>query len=184
MPAPDGSPRDDLPRVDPTGPLSPLLSGYARVLRTRPGRWSAIHVAPKIDPVLLRASRGRLSSGIVLPTALLTTTGARSGQPRVNPVLYFHDGDEVIIVASSYGREKHPAWLHNLRAHPRVQLAKTGDGRARTAVEVTDQVERDRLWPLADRVYPLFADYRVRAAQVGREIPLVRLSAPIDGPLG
>lgn len=165
----------DLPHVDPTAPLSPALRWYARVLRTKPGRWAAINVAPKVDPALLRATGGRLASGVVLPTALLTTVGAKSGQPRVNPVLYFHDGDDAIVIASSYGRDKHPAWFHNLRAHPRVRLSTTGEGPELVASEVTDPAERERLWELADRVYPLFADYRVAAAEVDRTIPIVRL---------
>lgn len=167
----------DLPRVDPTGEMSAGLRAYARFLRTSVGRWTAINVAPRVDPVLLRATGGRLSSGLILPTALLTTTGARSGQPRVNPVLYFHDGDDVIVVASSYGRDRHPAWYHNLRAHPEVTLSRTGGGPARTAAVIDDPAELSRLWALADRVYPLFADYRTAAARVDRTIPMVRITA-------
>lgn len=166
-----------LPTVDPARGLRPAIRAYATILRTPPGRWLSIHVAPRVDPPLLRISGGRLSSGMVLPTALLTTIGAKSGAERVNPVLYFHDGDDVIIIASSYGRDRHPAWFHNLRAHPQVKISKTGDGPWRAASIVSDDVEQTRLWALADAVYPLFADYRERAAAVNRTIPIVRIHA-------
>ena len=173
----DNRAMSDLPHVDPTRPLSRTLRAYAAVLRTRFGRWASIEVAPRVDPVLLKATGGRLSSGVVLPTALLTTTGAKSGVKRVNPVLYFHDGDDVIVVASSYGREKHPAWFHNLCANPEVVISTTGEGPTRLAEQITDNAELARLWPLADRVYPLYADYRQRTAPLGRTIPMVRIRA-------
>ncbi|EGD54373.1 nitroreductase/quinone reductase family protein [Gordonia neofelifaecis] len=167
---------DDLPIVDPARGLRTSVKLFAAVLRTPVGRWTSIELAPRIDPTLLRISRGKVSSGMVLPTALLTTIGAKSGAERVNPVLYFHDGDDVVVIASSYGRDTNPAWFHNLRAHPRVRLSKSGGGRWRTAEVVDDEAELARLWALADSVFPLFADYRRRAAEVGRTIPVIRIS--------
>ncbi|MGL6234208.1 MAG: nitroreductase/quinone reductase family protein [Segniliparus sp.] len=168
-------PTQPLPRVDPTAPgfWSRL---YAPILRTKPGRWASINLSPKIDPWLLRASGGRLTSGVAMPTALLTTTGAKSGATRVNPVFYFHDGDAVVVIASSYGRDSHPGWYHNIRKDPHVAIAKSGDGTPMLAHEVADLAERDRLWALADRVWPLFADYRDRAKTAGRTIPIIRLT--------
>lgn len=132
-----------------------------------------MNIAPKVDPWLLGISGGRLGMALMLPSTLLTTTGAKSGQARTNAVLYFNDGDDVIVIASSYGRDSHPAWYYNLKADPGVMI---GDGQEMTAAEVVGQSERDRLWALADRVYPLFVDYRARAAAVGRVIPIIRLS--------
>ena len=74
----------------------------------------------------------------------------------------------------------HPAWFHNLRANPAVRLG----GEAFRAEVVADAAEGERLWALADRVSPPFADYRVRAAAAGRTIPIVRLKAqprPVEG---
>ncbi len=110
---------------------------------------------------------------MLLPTALLETRGARTGLPRSNAVIYFHDGDLVTIVASKAGHPGNPAWLHNVRAHPEVFLG----GRPFRARVVTDESERMRLWGLADRVFPGFATYRQRAAPAGREIPIVQLEA-------
>jgi deazaflavin-dependent oxidoreductase (nitroreductase family) len=165
----------ELPRVDPTRDLSAPARAYAAVLRTPPGRWIAINVAARVDPALMRATKGRVGMGLMLPSALLTTIGAKSGQERTSTVLYFHDGEDVILVASSFGREKHPAWFHNLKANPLVRIARDGGGAPRTAEEVVDPAEVDRLWALADRIYPPYADYRRRTAAVGRRIPIVRL---------
>ena len=161
-----------LDHVDPTVPKGALYRGYTRVLRTPPGRWFAINVATKVDPWLLKRTDGRLALGLVLPSALLETTGAKSGAPRECTVLYFHDGDDVILIASSYGRDAHPSWYHNLVAHPDCVLG----GERFRASEVADPAEGERLWSLAANVYGGFADYRVRAAQTGRTIPQLRLT--------
>ena len=171
------TPTDDLPRVDPPARVSRPVRAYAAFLATGVGRWLAKNIAPKVDPWLLRATGGRLAMGLMLPSALLTTTGAKTGQPRTNPVFYFHDGPDVIVIASNYGADKHPAWYHNLTANPRVQIATNGGGPVMTADAVSDPAERERLWAMADRVYPLWPDYRRRAARCHRTIPIIRLRA-------
>lgn len=133
--------------------------------------WVSRMVMWKLDPVLMRITRGRAGMALVLPTALLETRGARSGEVRRNGVIYFHDGDHVIIAASKLGLPHHPAWFHNLRANPDVRLG----GRPFRAEIVRDDGERERLWTLADRVFPPFAAYRRRAARAGRTIPIIRL---------
>jgi deazaflavin-dependent oxidoreductase (nitroreductase family) len=160
-----------LPRIDPAERQRLSVRAYVAFLRTRVGRWTATNVAPKVDPWLLRYSRNRVGMAMMLPSTLLTTTGAKSGSPRTTAVLYFHDGADVIVIASSYGRAQHPAWFHNLTAHPQVRLG----GALATASVATDPIERQRLWASADQIYPLFADYRERAARADRVIPIVRL---------
>lgn len=125
----------------------------------------------KIDPVLLRATRGRLGTGLLLPTALLQTRGARTGQIRRNAVIYFHDGELVTIVASQAGRPGNPSWFHNAQANPDVLLG----GQPFRAQIVEDETARARLWELADRVFPAFASYRDSAAIAGRTIPILQL---------
>jgi deazaflavin-dependent oxidoreductase (nitroreductase family) len=110
--------------------------------------------------------------GLVLPTALLETRGAKSGTMRRNAVIYFHDEDRVTIVASKAGDTKHPAWFHNLRAHPDVAFG----GIPMRATVVSDEAERHRLCTLADRVFAPYATYRREAAQVSRTIPIVQLT--------
>jgi deazaflavin-dependent oxidoreductase (nitroreductase family) len=126
----------------------------------------------KIDPYLLRATRGRVGMGLVLPTALLETRGAKSGKLRRNAAIYFHDGDRVTIIASKAGDAKHPAWFHNLRAHPDV----TFGGVPMWATVISDQDERQRLWTLADRVFAPYATYRRDAAKANRTIPIIQLT--------
>jgi deazaflavin-dependent oxidoreductase (nitroreductase family) len=87
-------------------------------------------------------------------------------------MIYFHDDDRVIVVASNAGSARHPAWYQNLVAHPDVSFA----GRAMRA-SVVDEAEHDRLWALADRVFPAFANYRRAASKLGRTIPLVQLKS-------
>jgi deazaflavin-dependent oxidoreductase (nitroreductase family) len=158
--------------VDPERRPGALRRAYAALSNTRLGRFLSRSVFWKLDPWLLRATGGRLGMGLFLPTALLETTGARSGEPRRNAVLYFHDGERVTIVASKMGNPRHPAWFHNLCAHPDVSFG----GVPMRATVVSDEVERRRLWALADRVFAPFAAYREEASGSGREIPIVQLT--------
>lgn len=160
-----------LRHVDPLAPRGPLYRVFARLVGTRVMGWISQKIAWKVDPHLLRLTGGRLGFGLALPTALLETRGARTGEPRRNAVIYFHDGDRVTIVASKLGLPEHPAWFHNLRAHPDIVFG----GEPFRAHVVSDEGERSRLWDLADRVFPGYAAYRQRAAAAGRTIQLVQL---------
>ena len=159
--------------VDPARRQGLFSRAYAALANTGLGRFLSVHVVWKVDPYLMRATRGRLGMGLVMPTALLETRGAKSGAVRRNVVIYFHDGDRVTIVASKLGYEKHPAWFHNLRAHPDV----TFGGIAMRATVVGSDAERQRLWTLADRVFAPYAAYRREAAKANRTIPIVQLTA-------
>jgi deazaflavin-dependent oxidoreductase (nitroreductase family) len=161
-----------LRNIDPLRRRSVVYRLYAALLGTRLLGWVSRRVVWKLDPLLLSLTRGRLGMGMGLPTALLETRGARSGERRRNAVIYFHDRERVIVVASKLGLPAHPAWLHNLRANPDVALG----GQPFTAQVVEDEAERQRLWMLADRVFPPFAAYRARAAPAGRTIPIVQLT--------
>jgi deazaflavin-dependent oxidoreductase (nitroreductase family) len=130
-----------------------------------------VKLAWRLDPHLLRLTKGRVSCGWPLAAALLETRGARTGRTRRNATLYFHDGERVTIVASLRGWPRNPAWYHNLRRHPDVVFG----GNPFRAEIVEDDSERRRLWELADRVYPQYADFRERARAAGRVIPIVRL---------
>jgi deazaflavin-dependent oxidoreductase (nitroreductase family) len=163
--------RDALRHVDPHRPRGRVYRAWARFSGSPVGLWLSRHTSWKVDPVLLRLTRGRLGTGLVLPTALLETRGARSGRTRRNGVIYFHDEDRVTVVASKAGAPEHPAWFHNVRARPDVRL----NGRRLRAEVVEDEAARARLWEMADRVFPPFADYRERAARSGRTIPIVQL---------
>jgi deazaflavin-dependent oxidoreductase (nitroreductase family) len=158
--------------VDPNRPPGLFSRAYAALANTRLGRFVSVHLMWKVDPYLMRATGGRIGMGLVLPTALLETRGARSGEVRRNVVLYFHDGDRVTVVASKLGLPQHPAWFHNLQANPDV----TFGGAPMRATVVGDEAERRRLWALADRVFAPYAAYRREAARADRAIPIVQLT--------
>src|SRR5947209_20244971 len=106
--------------------MAPKLSNWARVLTpviaSKPGSWFYLNVANPIDKRLLPATNGRLSLSIGQPVLCLEHIGAKSGQVRRTPLLYFADGDDLVVVASATGRPKHPGWYHNLRANPSVKV--------------------------------------------------------------
>jgi deazaflavin-dependent oxidoreductase (nitroreductase family) len=160
--------------VDPHKYRGPVYRAMCRLTVSRAGWWLSEHVAWKLDPHLLRLTGGRVGSSGMIASALLETEGARTGRPRRTATLYFHDGERVIIVASKRGSPAHPGWYHNLCAHPDVVFG----GHAFRARTVKDAAERERLWALADRVFPPFADYREWAAASGRVIPIVQLIPP------
>ncbi|HEX5763264.1 MAG TPA: nitroreductase/quinone reductase family protein [Solirubrobacterales bacterium] len=162
----------NLRRVDPLRPRSRLYRSWAWFTGSPLGLWLSRNVGWKIDPVLLRLTGGRFGTALVIPTALLETRGARSGRTRRNGVIYFHDRERVTIIASKAGAPEHPAWFHNIQAHPNdVRL----NGRRFQAEILTDEAARARVWELADRVFPPFASYRESAACSGRDIPIVQL---------
>lgn len=158
--------------VDPTQPPSVAARGYAALATTGFARFVSRNVSWKLDPLLLRMTGGRFATTLIFPTAVLETRGAKSGTHRHNALIYFHDGDLVTIVASNAGQPTHPAWFHNLREHPDVVFG----GVPMRAAIVEDETERQRLWKLADRVFPAFATYRREAAEVARIIPIVQLT--------
>lgn len=86
---------------------------------TRAGSWLVRTLTP-LDRRILTRTRGKYTvlGPIGAPTLLLTTTGAKSGQPRTSPLLYCRDGDRLLVIGSNFGQAHHPAWTANLRAHP------------------------------------------------------------------
>lgn len=160
-----------LPYVDPRAPRGALYRAYVRLIGTRFAARLSKLVVWKLDPHVMRLTGGRAGMGLILPTALLETRGARTGRPRRNGVIYFHDGDRVTIIASKLGLPEHPSWFHNARANPDVLLG----GQPFRAQVVDDEASRARLWGLADRVFPPYAAYRENAARAGRTIPILQL---------
>jgi len=149
--------------------LDRLLQDFAR---TRLGGRLFITVFPAIDRRIMPLTKGRVRIGIGQPVLLLHARGARSGQPRVTPLLYTPRGDDVVLVASKAGAERHPAWYHNLVAHPDVEVEIRGVRRPLRAREAEGD-ERDELWALANDNYAGYADYQERAG--GRRIPVMLL---------
>ena len=121
----------------------------------------------------LRAHQGQASEGPFAGRRLLvlTTTGARSGLPRTSPLAYTRDGEAYVVIASKGGAPTHPAWYHNLLAHPMVTVEVDGR-RFRALAEPVHGAERRRLYDAQAAVMPGFAEYETRTERV---IPVVRL---------
>lgn len=158
-----------------TRKLNALERLLERFAASKAGGWFFINVANRVDPLLLRATRGRLSLAVGQPIALLHTTGAKSGQPRTTPLLYLADGENIVFVASNAGSLRHPAWYHNVRAHPRVEIAARGRRRSYLA-HIADGAEHERLWELVNDLYAGYDVYQGRAGE--RSIPIV-VCAPV-----
>jgi deazaflavin-dependent oxidoreductase (nitroreductase family) len=139
---------------------------------TRAGRWYGINIGSRIDPWLLKVTRGRFATTMVFPLVMLTTRGRRSGEPRTVTLVYFTEGDEVVLTASSFGRAKHPAWYFNAKANPDVELMARGR-RVRCIARETEGEERDRLFELVKRLYGGYGLYEQIAGD--REIPVLAL---------
>lgn len=123
----------------------------------------------------MRATRGRINLAFGgLPMVVLTSTGARSGQPRETPLGYFTDGDDVVLIASNYGGARHPAWYHNLVAHPECEL-RIGERGGRFVAREATGADRDRLYALAVKLYPGYANYETQTDGI-RTIRVLRLS--------
>src|SRR5439155_24109251 len=111
---------------DPAAQQMPFKAVLDRVFQTRWGTWVAIHIGQRIDPYLMRATRGRIPISFTAPTILLTHTGSRTGKRRTTPLLYFTDGSNVVLIGSKRGGPQHPAWYHNLKSHPGVGASTAG----------------------------------------------------------
>ena len=134
----------------------------ARALKawTRFHRWAY----RRTDGKVLSRMRGK-------PTLLLTTTGRRTGRLHTVPLPYYPDGDKMIVVGSDSGAERHPAWVLNLIANPRVTVQYLADSGPAQA-EVLDGDERKAMWERITAEAPWYAGYQQRTS---REIPHIRL---------
>ena len=119
-----------------------------------------------------RSNEGRVASFARQPLLLLTHRGARSGTRRTNPLAYFRDGDDYVIVASKGGAETNPDWYHNLLAEPLATI-EVGTDEIGVSARSADGEERERLWAMITAANPAFADYERKTR---RTIPVVILS--------
>lgn len=105
---------------------------------------------------------------------LLHTVGAKTGEPRIAPVVYSRDGDRLVIMASKAGAPTNPAWFANLVASPIVTVEAEGDTFEARAI-VAEGAERDRLWAQHVAEYPGFAEYEQRTTRTIPAVVLERL---------
>jgi deazaflavin-dependent oxidoreductase (nitroreductase family) len=160
------------------GPLHRVVRKAAEIIPMAlvPGR-----VLPRLDREIFRLTRGRTTfsawvSG--LPIVMLTTTGARTGQPRTLPVLGLPDGDRLVVIASNFGRPQHPGWYYNLRAQPLAVISWEGSIVQMRARELQGD-ERRRYLERSHQTYPWWEEYHRHAAP--RQIPVIMLE-PLSEP--
>lgn len=121
----------------------------------------------------LRTHEGKATSGPFegRDVLILTTRGAKSGEPRENPLVYTRDGNHYLIVASKGGAPTHPAWYHNLVAHPEVTV-EVGGEKFKARAHVADGDEYERLYQHHAGINPNFHEYRQKTS---RKIPVIVL---------
>ena len=110
-----------------------------------------------------------------IPILLLTTTGARSGLPRANPLIYARDGDALLVVGSNFGQTRHPAWTTNVLANPNVKVTLGGETVPATATQLIDG-EADAAYAKLIEVTRTYREYQART---DRAIRVFRLSATL-----
>jgi deazaflavin-dependent oxidoreductase (nitroreductase family) len=131
-------------------------------------------LVPRTDILLHRMTNGRLSLPAMggVKMLLLTTTGRRSGQQRVTPVLYVRDGDDFCVVGSNWGETTQPDWVLNLFADPNAAVEVGGERIAVTARRLTGE-ERATAWSRLVEMWPPYTSYAVKAGD--RELPVFLL---------
>ena len=120
-----------------------------------------------------RANEGKVGGQFAtVPMLLLHTRGAKSGQPRVNPLAYLDDGEQLVIVASFAGASNNPPWYYNLVANPAVGV-EVGSEEFRATATVVEEPERSALYEKVAAVLPAFTEYQNKTT---RTIPVIALT--------
>lgn len=147
-----------------------LLEKFAM---SKAGYQFLLHVAPRIDRVVIPRTNGRLSANGIDRVGLVTTTGAKSGVERTQPLVLIDDGKGLLLIGSNYGRATHPAWSFNLLANPGCDVIFRGP-KQRYHATLLSGPERDDAWATAVDFYAGYARYKETAAP--RDIRLFRLT--------
>jgi deazaflavin-dependent oxidoreductase (nitroreductase family) len=123
----------------------------------------------------MRANDGQVTQGPLAghPLMVMTSTGAKSGEPRRAILTYSEDAGDYIVAGTAGGSPTTPAWVHNVEAKPNVSIEADNETFEATGQVIKQGAERDRLWAQHVDRLPWFADY---PKQSGRVIPMVRLS--------
>lgn len=128
---------------------------------------------------LYRLTGGKFGSHVQgLPVLLLTTTGRKTGKKRITPLGYLEHDGYYVITASNAGFDTHPAWFHNLKTHPQVEL-QIGNQQLTAIAELANPLLRQQLWTDLVKRAPGYGAYEKRTS---REIPMVLLR-PASGAL-
>ena len=142
--------------------------------------WLIKHVASRLDPLIFRATNGRLTSMGVpnMPMLTMTAIGRRSGQPRSVQLACLENEEDYLVVASAMGQEKHPAWRYNAEANPQVQIQVRGERFAARAEVLTDP-EKEAVWADVHRAIPQMKVYEKRTDRNIRVYRLTRVGSRV-----
>lgn len=143
---------------------------------TRPGKWLLSNFAARLDPIIYCRTGGRLNStGVILfPVLALTTTGRKTGKRRTVQLAYVGFDDNAYLVASNFGKDHHPAWMHNIEANPDVAV-QIGSDRYQVTAERLTEDEKAAVWDRLIVEVPNFDAYEERS---GRTLRVFRLPIP------
>ena len=146
--------------------------GFQRFASLPPVAWAFRHTAHHLDRVAVKVFKGRTVSGMLagIPNIMLTTTGAKSGEPRTVPLVGLPVGDGLAIIGTRFGSDQHPGWYHNLSKDPHAVVEQNGRRTEVVARRVPPGDEYDSIMAQADTVYAGYAKYRERITD--REIPI------------
>jgi deazaflavin-dependent oxidoreductase (nitroreductase family) len=153
--------------------LTIVRSIVAPLTRTRLFRWIAPRAMPPFEWMLNRLSSGRVQlSGLLVPSLVLHSTGAKSGLERDTELMYAPDGHgRAIVAGTSYARQRHPAWTYNLMAHPNAAISVRGRRIAVHATPIGD-ADREDAWRRIEHQWP---GYRAYERESGRAVRLFLL---------
>ncbi len=161
-------------------PQNLLQRAVIRIAGTWPIPRLMAPILPRLDRLFDKATdgRGSFSSAGGNEVLWVSVRGRRSGELRQVPLLAFPVGDDLAVIGSNFGRPGLPAWAHNLRAHPEVEL-RMGDGSAEAVAREANPSEAEEVWRAATMIVPSYAGYRKRVTN--RPIP-VFVFEPRPGP--
>lgn len=149
--------------------LHVVRSLVSPLTRTRAFRWAAPRVLPAIERVVAALSGGRVQlSALLVPSLVLRTTGAKSGEPRESALMYTPDGaGRAIVAGTSFARDHHPAWTYNLLAHPDAAITVRGR-RLRVRASLIPDEGRDAAWARIEAQWPGYRAYERESGRVVR----------------
>jgi deazaflavin-dependent oxidoreductase (nitroreductase family) len=163
-----------VPAVPPGHSLAHRI--VTRVVLSPLGRRFGRDIASRVDPTLIRLTRGRVSSVWPFPAVVLTHVGAKSGRNRTSALVYFTDHGRVIVIATNFGGSRNAAWYYNVKVNPLVTLYGRGI-RGRFIAEEIFDAERDRLFKRAKDAPGPHGKYEEAAAAQSRYVPVVAFTA-------
>ena len=147
-------------------PANLVQRAMQQIGASRPGAWLFKRMLHPIDKVLFKVTNGRLTvPGLLagLPVIMLTTTGAKSGQPRTMPLLGIPVAGELAVIGSNFGQQGTPGWVFNLEAQPAATVEYRGVV-ADVSARLADDAQADAAFAEAAKVYPGYGKYRQRAS--------------------